>query len=377
MTTVSPSTSSAADFAQLSIRERLAQYGQVVFNHPALDRALVAVRRHVAPGAQPSIVLLFGPTGVGKTTLVQALKRSTDPSDGRVVYVTCVPVAGRQGYDFARTHWRLIAVAAGDSFPDDHVSPHAAAERLRSGCVRRDGPATLTEYRLGVLDMLRDSAVRLVILDEAQHMTRVPSARTQADQLDVIKHCVDHTGIPHVLVGTYELSVMVAPGDQLARRSCEVHFEPYRWPVASDRDAFQRIFGQFVGALPLPDPRKSWEDLAKHQDEAYLGCLGCVGILKDWLHRGLQSVLEANRDALSWSTLDTCRLSDRALLVIAQQIRANEDSDASARSKAAHALGIESGADPGGAQPGKTAPPKPGRRNPARDPVGLPDSATA
>ena len=205
----------------------------------------------------------------------------------------------------------------------------------------------------------------------------VPSARTQADQLDVIKHCVDHTGISHLLVGTYELSVMLAPGDQLARRSCEVHFTPYRWSEASDRDAFQRIFGQFVRALPLLDPRKSWEDLAKHQDDVYLGCAGCVGILKDWLHRGLQSVLEADRDALSWSVLETCRLSDRALLVIADQIRANRSCENSARSKIERALEMERAIDPDGPNRRSTARPKPGKRLPARDPVGLPDSAAA
>ena len=115
----------------------------------------------------------------------------------------------------------------------------------------------------------------------------------------------------------------------------------------------------------------------KHQDDVYLGCLGCVGVLKEWLHRGLQSVLEADRDALSWSTLDTCRLSDRALLVIAQEIRANRECDKSARSQVARALGIDSGADLGGAKPRKAARPKPGRRKPARVSVGLPDSATA
>ena len=103
-----------------------------------------------------------------------------------------------------------------------------------------------------------------MVLDEAQHMTRVPGARSQADQLDVIKDCVDRTGVPHVLVGTYELSVIAAPGDQLGRRSHVVHFAPYSMSDASARAAFQQIFGQLVGALPLPDPGQSWLALREH-----------------------------------------------------------------------------------------------------------------
>ena len=284
-------------------------------------------------------------------------------------------VAGRQGYDFGRTHWRLLAQAAGDGFPDDHLLFDAAAERLRSGRVRRDGPATLLEYRLGVLDMLRESGVRLVVLDEAQHMTRVPSARSQADQVDVIKHCVDHTGIPHVLFGTYELSVMVALGDQFARRSRELHFVPYDWSDASDRDAFQRIFGQFVSALPFPEPSKSWEDLGKHQRHVYVGCAGCVGILKDWLCRALQLLLEARGHALYWSVLDTCRLSDQALFVIADQIRVYRVSKQSGRAKIESALGLGAGIELGGSKPASASGRKPGKRSLCRDPVGLSDSA--
>ena len=81
----------AADSAPRSIRRLLEQYRGVVFNHPSLERALREVTRGVALGTPPSILLLFGSTGVGKTTLVQALERSIDPSDARVVRVTCVP----------------------------------------------------------------------------------------------------------------------------------------------------------------------------------------------------------------------------------------------------------------------------------------------
>ena len=78
------------------------------------------------------------------------------------------------------------------------MSPDVARARLRSRRFRRDGLATTDEYRLGVLDMLRERGASAVVLDEAQHTTRVPGARWPADQLDVIKDCVERTAIPHV-----------------------------------------------------------------------------------------------------------------------------------------------------------------------------------
>lgn len=119
---------------------------------------------------RPQIVLLLGPTGVGKTTLVEALERRFGPPDPLILRMTCLPVAGRRGYDFRRMHWRLLAQASDDRFYDDHVSPDAAGARLRSGRVRRDGPATTDEYRVGVLAMLRERGARAVVLDKAPYI---------------------------------------------------------------------------------------------------------------------------------------------------------------------------------------------------------------
>ncbi len=290
----------------------------------------------------PQIVLLLGPTGVGKTTLVEALERRAGPSADGIVLMTCPPVVGRRGYDFGKMHWRLIAKAAGDPFPDDHVSPDVARSQLQRGHVWRDRPVTTDEYRLGVLAMLRQRGARAVVLDEAQHMTRVPSARSQADQLDVIKDSVDRSGIPHVLVGTYELSVMVAPGDQLGRRSLVVHFPPYRPSEAAEREAFQRIFGQLVSALPLADPRLSWAALRAHLSDVYVGCAGCVGILKDWLCRALQLVIESGAECVDWPVMDRCRLSDQALYAVAEEIRSYRDSKRPDRKEIERALGLVS-----------------------------------
>ena len=76
-----------------------------------------------------------------------------------------------------------------------------------------------TKKRLGVLSLLRVLGPRAVILDEAQHIAQVPGVRGHANILDDIKDCVTRTGIVHVLAGTYELSPLIAPSDQLGRRS--------------------------------------------------------------------------------------------------------------------------------------------------------------
>ena len=361
--------------------ELLRKYRGVVLRHPSLDAALVEVERALAPGVQPQIVLLLGPTGVGKTTLVEALERGGRRGSGlwaaRVVRMTCLPAAaGRRGYDFGRSHWRLITQAVGDPFADEHLSPDAVAARRRSGVDRRDRAATTEEYRLGVLHYLRELGPRAVVLDEAQHMTRVPGARSQADQLDVIKDCVDRTEVPHVLVGTYELSVMVAPGDQLGRRSHVVHFAPYSMSDASARAAFQKIFGQLVAELPLPDPGQSWSALREHLRDVYVGCAGCVGILKDWLCRGLQQALEAGGGVVDWPLMEKTKLSEGVLYQIAEQIRAYRELATPARAEIERALGLDAGSFTGKPKR-RSSVWKPGKRLPVRDPVGVPSSRSS
>lgn len=369
MTLTPPPIDPGEGNAARPVRDVLESYKRVVLSHPSLERALRDVERGIAPGMPPQIVMLTGPTGVGKTTLIEALKSRRDAAAGPVVHMTCQPVTGRRGYDFGKTHWRELATKAGDPFRDEHVSPDAASARLRSGRSRRDGAATIDEYRLGVLDMLRERGVGGVVLDEAQHMTRAPSARSQADQLDVIKDCVDRTCIPHVLAGTYELSVMVAPSAQLARRSVVVHFPPYGPSDAADRDAFQRIFGQLVGALPIADPRASWAALRSHIADVFLGCCGCVGTLKKWLMRALQLALETEEDRVDWSLMDTCRLSDEELFKMADEIREYRELKRPTRKDIEVALGMLSAPDRK-RRPSRR--PQPGKRAPRRDPVGLP-----
>lgn len=346
-------------------------YRGVRLEHPLLDAASAELERVLDPAMPPRIVQLLGPTGVGKTTLLEAFKRGLAKQSAPVICMTCPPVTpGRKGYDFGRPHWRLLAEAAGDVFPDDHQSPDAVAARLRSGRGRRDGAANIEEYRLGILEFIRAKRPRAVVLDEAQHMTRVSGARGQADQGDLIKDCVDRTDAPHVLSGTYELQAMVALSDQLARRSRVVHFPPYDLSDKSDLDAFQIIFGQLVAELPFSDPERSWFLLQDHLLDVGVGCAGCVGVLKDWLEDALQAALEARVDFIDWARMEQTALSDVDLFRIAHPIHEYRTATRPSRAEVERLLGVSRPVAPSSGK-ARGPRPKPGRRNPERDSVGV------
>src|SRR6202000_2043653 len=65
--------------------------------------------------------------------------------------------------------------------------------------------ASGAEYQHAVEQALLHRRPRAVLIDEAQHLAKMSSGRRLLDQLDVIKSIANCTGIPHVLVGTYDL----------------------------------------------------------------------------------------------------------------------------------------------------------------------------
>ena len=377
----------------------LRRFTDVVLDHPHLRTALDEVDACIAPGVPPQIVLLIGSTGVGKTTLARTLVRrrgrgaassgcagpSADATaaserDGPVASISCMSM-GARGYRFDVTHWQALAASINDPFPIDHRCPDVEAQRLRAGQPRA-AKGTTASQRSAVLALFRRRRVPLVVLDEAQHIAQLPGGRTQVQQLDVIKDSVERSGASHLLVGTYDLRLMVAPNGQHARRARVVHFRPYDVASEADRAAFTRIFGQLVRALPLdaPDaPKRTFEALKPKLQDICVGTAGCVGILKDWLLRALQRALLSERGALCWQDLEATRLPDLGLLHIAEEIREFREMEGrSYRSEIESALGLSGAPSPSARRPrAKRSTLKPGRRAPARDPVGVPDETSA
>jgi len=274
------------------IAQRLEFFRNRVIGHRILlqvrDQILAAIRL----GAELSLIFLHGPTGAGKTTVVKRTRNDVrkhfesdtvkDPSFIPDLYVKVWPP------EVGPFSFRDLYLSFLDSLEEPHLEnrvPTLAVEESAKS-VRSRGKSA-TELRRMVVSSFKRHRLRVLFLDEAQHMESVASGKSFLAQLNTLKTLADETGVVIVLSGTQDLLEMLELNGQLARRSMECLFGRYLPHDESDRQEFANIVATFASYVPLPDP----PDLLKHVPLAYEGSLGLVGCFKPWLNRTVASAL--------------------------------------------------------------------------------------
>ncbi len=274
------------------IAERIHEFRLLTVAHPMLLAAkdsLVAAINEAPPG---SIVMVFGPTGVGKTTLrlkVQQLLSDqsrpfmeTDPS--RLPFVA-VEAAAPDNANFSwRDHYLRTLTELSEPMLDAKLKPHwihFVHDSQGRQLVRPHTPAR--ELRYALESAIRHRRPAAVLIDEAQHLTRMSSGRRVADQLEVIKSLANCTRTIHILLGTYDLLALRHLNGQLGRRSLDIHFRRYNAESQDDVRMFKNAVLTFQKQLPLDEQ----PDLLSAWDLLYERSVGCIGILKEWLDPAL------------------------------------------------------------------------------------------
>ncbi|PYT20587.1 MAG: hypothetical protein DMG58_33765 [Acidobacteria bacterium] len=363
---------------------RLRHFQDFTVAHPRLVDAkerLLAAIRECAPN---SVILVLGPTGVGKTTLRTLVDQlltaeslaalQADPARLPVVSVEAVaPPSGNFNW---RDHFRRMLYEMNEPLIDQ--------KRKMEGCdvdvhflpsIKAHGE----QYHYTVEQALRYRRPRAVLVDEAQHLAKMASGRRLLDQLDVIKSIANRTGTVHVLFETYDLLAFRNLSGQLSRRSVDVHFCRYRAGNAEDRITFLNVLGSFERQMPLPE----LPELVANWEFLYERSIGCVGVLKEWLVRALAAALSRGASKLTLRDLAAQALTisqcEKMLAEVTEGEARLTESDG-ARSRFRLALGlprieVDQGriAAPAPAQP-RTMP---GQRHAKRDPIGKPVLAHA
>jgi energy-coupling factor transporter ATP-binding protein EcfA2 len=362
---------------------RLAHFQRYTVAHPRLIEAkekLVAAIQNSEPN---SLVFVFGPTGVGKTTLrlkaeqilTAELRAELELDRGRLAVVSVEAIAPESGSFSWRDHFKRILLQMNE--PLIECKQELTAFVVRSPA--RPKPTT-GEYRYGVEQALRFRRPAAVMIDEAQHIAKIASGRRLLDQLDVIKSIANQTQTVHVLYGTYDLLAFRNLNGQLSRRSIDVHFPRYRAESSADRKAFVSVLHSFAQQLPLPES----PELANDWEFLYERSVGCVGVLKQWLVRALSVALRTGETTLSRRNLEhqapSITQADKILSEASEgEMRLMDSNEAASRLR--EQLGLvpqirsqqvpDNAKQPAQAQARRTSR-RPGQRSPARDVIGKP-----
>lgn len=362
---------------------KLAYFESKIVAHPALAEAYTSLLHAIRYPAGASLIFVYGPTGVGKTTLRRRVEKqlieealpSMEKDLGLVPIVAMEAVSPGSGNFNWKDYYRRALSALNEPLIDYKIDYQARGiRRSADGRLIIPGSTSEADLRWALEQCMKYRKLTAFIIDEAQHFGKMASGRRLLDQMDALKSVAGMTGTVHVLVGTYGLQRLTNLSAQLSRRSVHLHFPRYRLDSNKDIDAFVRTLKTFQQNLPLADE----SDMSEDYEYFYEGCLGCIGVLKDWLCRALERALSYDRLTLSRKDLDLVALPSRERANMAREINegekdliaTKEEQDALCQllDKRMAANQVTQTPTEQTQQQGRRV----GERNPTRDPVGVP-----
>ena len=366
---------------------RLGYFKSFTIAHPKLKEADAVLKQAIQEPAGWSLIFVYGPTGVGKTTLRRRLEKHLKESmmealrqNPGLVPVASMEAAAPDSSQFSwKDYYRRALLALDEPLVDRKLTCHVRSSfhdgRDTFGRALTDPRAAGLEIRLALESALIHRRPAAFFIDEAQHLAKMKSGRKLQDQLDSIKSLASLTNSLHILVGTYELLPFRNLSAQLSRRSIDIHFPRYRAESSEDYAAFRNVVFTLQRHLPLTGE----SDLLPHLEYCYERSIGCVGLVKDWLTRALALALNQGASTVNLKILERTAWSlDQSERMARETVDGERDvsENAENRDRLRHLLqlGTTSSVAAPAVLANSPAPhvrPRVGQRKPVRDVVGI------
>ncbi len=295
-----------SDLLDQSISDRVAYFENYKVNHPKLQEVFKLVMDSIRKPDGASLIAVYGPTGVGKTTLRLGIEKKLieealpelEKDRGKIPVIGIEAVAPESGNFNWKDYYTRALIALEEPLIEHKVFFDYNIPGIRrndEGVVLIKQSTSAAKLRQALEKALFHRHPDIFFVDEAQHLSKMSSGQKLQNQLDCLKSLANMTGVIHGLFGTYELLIFRDLSAQLSRRTIDIHFPRYKPNNPQDLKAFKSVLLTFQRHLPLhqePDFVSKW-------DYFYERSLGCVGILKDWLTRTLRDALEQGENTIT------------------------------------------------------------------------------
>jgi energy-coupling factor transporter ATP-binding protein EcfA2 len=288
----------------ISRQEKLDLFCNCTVVHPHLKKAYEEFRDAVNNPGGASVIFLFGPTGVGKTTLLrQIMKVMVSEKTARLKQdPDYLPVATTEArapesgsFDW-KVYYQSVLASLAESPASDYPIPNRSKLKKSKPYQRNIGSKNshLSTLREQVIVNIRHRDLVVFLTDEAQRFSKLASSSRQQVQMDALQSMASMTNTLHGLFGTYELLEFRNLSGQLSRRSIDIHFPRYQADCSEDLIEFQRVLKSFGEKMTL----EKAPELEIHWEYFYERSIGCVGILKDWLTQAYRKALNESASTL-------------------------------------------------------------------------------
>jgi hypothetical protein len=304
-------------YATMPKEARLEEFKQRSIAHPHLVAADKALQEAIQEPGGASIILVYGPARVGKTTmkrrvirqLTTAMLPALQEDRERIPFLSLLlrpPLTNTFSWkDYLQAALeKMQEPLIGQKIPldekDEDDEEEGATHQAGTARGRRRRPeGTNDALRAALETAIQHRRPAAVLIDEAQHFGMVASGQRLQDQLDRIKSMADLTQTVHVLIGTYDLLPFRNLSAQLIGRSIDIHFPRYH-TSKKEQNQFKSILKAFQEWLPFVEEPNT---LLDNWEFCYVRSIGCVGNLHLMLVRALHAALWSGEETLSLKRL--------------------------------------------------------------------------
>src|SRR5258708_7088133 len=313
------------------LQARLAALQQYKIKHASLEKMDDLLKNAIDEHTSYGIVALYGPSGVGKSTVLKRIAERCreEERDSSVVPIVVVQASPEDVGSASRLdcYRQVLHQLRGHVAVRDRILNLPLAWQRGK---KSTDPAEWLEIRDAVsyaLDLLK---VKAVCIDEAQHLMQADAAQKPSIQLDWLKSLTNRSNLLYILIGNYSLYDFCHLNGQIARRMRDEHFSRYHLNRQEEAEEFTSALKKLLEQVPLqvniPEMLTHWKWFGEWS-------IGCVGILSDWVVETAATLCRAGESVLTLEALTKHALKPAQRLRLETEARTGEFKIAEAKAK--------------------------------------------